>query len=538
MTKRWMTAGAVILAGAFAGLAACSGSTGATGPEGPPGPPGEAGAPGAQGAPGPAGEAGAPGSPGAPGEAGARGPAGEAGATGPVVVVSEASKQGLSIAPVPLNLTGLDSDQVELVGNGSYIVNALADCPSCHGAAPAYLGGGCAVPDAGPPACTGLTFATPGFTVTARNLTPDPATGLELTLAEFISAIRTGADYHGVADGGAPTESLLVMPWLTFRWMSLHDLESVYAYLHAIPAVSNAVPTDAKSAMIAPPSGLLVEPMAYTAGNQDGGTPLPPETTPTGADSSAPVPDPGFVLRGLALNPLTQVQPFALDPTTLSLFGRGSYIVNAIGDCSGCHTNLDNAATGAIDTAAYLTGGQVFDYNTLGVPPFVQQTLGFTRSASADLIGKTNGFFNNPTVDFGTFEKLITEGVHAEDPAPEQRVAFPMPWNFLKNMTLDDMEAVYTYINQVSLQYGQVVQVGAADKLIPNPAIYCDPTNLCPMGSTCSSSNAPGECLNQTCTTATVLNDCAICQTCSAATGGACQTMTGAALATCIQAGL
>ena len=536
MTTRWMTLGAMVFVGAFALLAACSGDKGSTGPAGAAGPAVEAGVPGAPGAPGPAGEAGAPG---APGEAGPPGPPGEAGPPGPAVVISEAARHGLTIAPVPLTLTGLTSSQLELVGNGSYIVNALADCASCHGAAPAYLGGGCATPDAGPPACTGLTFATPGFTVFARNLTPDPTTGLQLTLAQFISAIRTGADYHGVAAGASPTESMLVMPWVTFRWMSLDDLRSVYAYLRAIPAVSNAVPTDSKTATVAPPTGLPVEPSAYTAGDQAApGTPLPPETTPTGADSSAPVPDPGFILRGLALNPLTQVQTGALDATTLSLFGRGSYIVNAIGDCSGCHTNIDNPATGAINTAAYLTGGQVFDLGVLGVPPPVQQIFGYTRAASANLIGNTNGFFNKSTVDFATFETLITEGIHSEDPAPQRRVAFPMPWSFLKNLTLGDLQSVYTYLNQVATQYGKVTQVGASDKVIPDPAIYCDPTNACPAGWSCSSSNAPGECLHQTCATATVLTDCAICQTCSAATGGSCQTMTGAALAGCVQAGL
>ena len=260
--------------------------------------------------------------------------------------------------------------------------------------------------------------------------------------------------------------------------------------------------------------------------------------TITGPDSSAPVPDPGFVLRGLALNPLTEVQTDALDPTTLSLFGRGSYIVNAIGDCSGCHTNTDNPATGAIDTAAYLSGGQVFDLNVLGVPPPVQRIFGYTRSASADLIGKTNGFFNMSSVDFATFETLITEGIHAEDPAPERTVAFPMPWTYLQHLTLDDMQSVYTYMNVVATQYGRVADAGIADKLIPDPAMYCDPTTACPTGWACSSSSAPGECLHQTCAMATVLTDCAICQTCSAATGGVCQAMTGTDLAACVQAGL
>jgi hypothetical protein len=252
------------------------------------------------------------------------------------------------------------------------------------------------------------------------------------------------------------------------------------------------------------------------------------------------VPDPGFALRGLALNPISQIDTHSLDTTTLSLFGRGSYLVNAISDCSGCHTNLDNAQTGAIDTAAYLTGGQVFDLNFDGVPPTVQAELGVVRSASANLVGATNGFFNFSNVDFATFETLITEGIHAEDPQPEARLAFPMPWTFFKNMTESDLEAVYTYMNVVATQYGSTTLTGSADKLIPNPAVYCDPSTACPSGSNCSSTTGPGECLNQTCTQADVLTACAICQTCSAVDGGtgSCQTMTGGALAACVTNGL
>jgi hypothetical protein len=43
-------------------------------------------------------------------------------------------KQGLAIAPVPLNLEGKNP---ALVGLGSYIVNAQVDCNGCHGLNPA-----------------------------------------------------------------------------------------------------------------------------------------------------------------------------------------------------------------------------------------------------------------------------------------------------------------------------------------------------------------------------------------------------------------
>jgi cytochrome c553 len=462
---------------------------------------------------------------GASGAAGSAGKAGEAGApgeAGTTIFVSATAQKGLDISPVKLALDGLTSDQVEAIGNGSYIVNALTDCASCHGGAPQpFLAGG-------------LTFGGSGapFTVTARNLTPDPKTGMTLTESEFVDTMRTGADYHSAKPGKKPTDTLVVMPWLTFRWMSTSDLESIWSYLKAIPAVKSTIPADMKTTPAPGPA-----PSAYTAGDQTSPTPLPPESVPTGADSSAPVPDPGFVLRGLALNPLTEVSTASLDPITQASFGRGSYLVNAISDCSGCHTNIDNPQTGAIDTAAYLTGGQVFDYNVLGLPAAVQKQLGFVRSASASLEGATNGFFNNPDVQFSTFLTLVTEGIHAEDPQPGP-VAFPMPWPYFKNMVLEDLQSIFTYMNQVALQYGKPTLTGTADKIIPDPALYCDKTTACPAGMICSSTKAtPGECLSQTCTQATQATDCAVCQTCSAPTGGTCQTSTGMALATCVQNG-
>src|SRR3974390_1787715 len=43
-------------------------------------------------------------------------------------------QQGFAIAPVPLNLAGKNR---ALVGLGSYIVNAQADCNACHNQGPA-----------------------------------------------------------------------------------------------------------------------------------------------------------------------------------------------------------------------------------------------------------------------------------------------------------------------------------------------------------------------------------------------------------------
>ena len=170
-------------------------------------------------------------------------------------------RRGFQIAPVPLNLEGKNR---ALVGLGSYIVNAQADCDGCHSAGPAteyapggnpyfgqrtkvnpdtYLGGG---RDLGP-------FPGPGpFPhIISRNLTPDK-TGLPEgghTYEEFVQILRTGVDMDhlhptctGAPDGTclpAPFDGnlLQIMPWPVHHNMTDHDLRAIYEYLSAIPCI-------------------------------------------------------------------------------------------------------------------------------------------------------------------------------------------------------------------------------------------------------------------------------------------------------------
>jgi hypothetical protein len=176
-------------------------------------------------------------------------------------------RQGFEIAPVPLNLEGKNR---ELVGLGSYIVNAQGDCNGCHSAGPqtefarggnpyllgqtekinpaTYLGGG---RDFGP-------FPGPGpFPhIVSRNLTPDRTGRPEggHTLAEFVTIMRTGVDMDQLHPtcSGAPTGNCLpppfdgtrlqIMPWPIYQHMTDHDLRAIYEYLSAIPCIDTIIP--------------------------------------------------------------------------------------------------------------------------------------------------------------------------------------------------------------------------------------------------------------------------------------------------------
>ncbi len=170
---------------------------------------------------------------------------------------------GLRIAPVPLNMTGKDPNQV---GYGSYLVNASGDCNGCHSAgnATAYAMGGNPYLGQHPAVVNAATYLGGGNDfgafpdpngpfphVISRNLTPD-STGLPVggdSFDKFLMTIRTGLDpdkVHptcvGKPDGKcipAPFNGdlLQIMPWPTFQNMTDDDLRAIYTYLSAIPCL-------------------------------------------------------------------------------------------------------------------------------------------------------------------------------------------------------------------------------------------------------------------------------------------------------------
>jgi hypothetical protein len=145
---------------------------------------------------------------------------------------------GFAIAPVALNMNGRNP---ALVGLGSYIVNAVADCNGCHSANPQYLPGG--DPAQGQPTMVNkagyLAGGNPLFGpfFIPRNLTPDKTGKPEggTSFDEFQRIMRTGVDPDRAHPQFGPF--LQVMPWPVFRHMTDNDIQAIYEYLSAIPCV-------------------------------------------------------------------------------------------------------------------------------------------------------------------------------------------------------------------------------------------------------------------------------------------------------------
>jgi hypothetical protein len=143
-------------------------------------------------------------------------------------------KQGFTIAPVYLSLAGKNRD---LVGLGSYLVNAVGGCNDCH-TNPSYATGG--NPFMGQTKMVNKAGYLAGGAAfgpfISRNITPN-GKGLPAghTYQEFQTIIRTGADLDQLHLAISPL--LQVMPWPAYQDLTDRDLRAIYEYLSAIPCI-------------------------------------------------------------------------------------------------------------------------------------------------------------------------------------------------------------------------------------------------------------------------------------------------------------
>ena len=96
---------------------------------------------------------------------------------------------------------------------------------------------------------TNTAWAGPWGVSFTANLTPDVETGLGAwTARQFADTIRTGKHL------GAGREVLPPMPIPAYKNFNDADLEAIFAYLQAIPAVKNRVPAPLPPAAAASPA--------------------------------------------------------------------------------------------------------------------------------------------------------------------------------------------------------------------------------------------------------------------------------------------
>ncbi len=173
---------------------------------------------------------------------------------------------------------------------------ALGNCAECHTAigGATYAGG--------------RALETPFGTIYATNITPDVETGIGAwSYPAFERAMREGLHRDG-------RQLYPAFPYTHFAKTSEADLQALYAYLMARPAVRAT----------APPNTLRFP----------------------------------FNLRPLLAgwNALFhQSEEFKPDPAKSAQWNRGAYLVESLGHCSGCHSPRN--ALGAEQRNAYLAGG-------------------------------------------------------------------------------------------------------------------------------------------------------------------------------------
>jgi len=202
-----------------------------------------------------------------------------------------ASRQHLTFdAPFPEVAASTDSAIVE---RGRYIVRDLAACAACHGD-PTQREANAAGADV--PLSGGFVFDIPPGQFYARNLTPDPETGLgNVPDGAIARALRYGVGHDGRA----------LLPFMEMQGLSDDDLEAVVSYLRSLPPVRHSVPAHQYTLL-----GRVVRATVLAK-------PVGPATPP-----------PARAPRGVSAE-------------------TGRYLVEAVALCWACHTER-NQMTGAL----------------------------------------------------------------------------------------------------------------------------------------------------------------------------------------------
>ncbi len=194
--------------------------------------------------------------------------------------------------------------------------------------------------------------------------------------------------------------------------------------------------------------------------------------TPRAHAQNQPNDDESKIRKGFAIAPVR----LNLSGKNPALVGLGSYLVNAVGDCNGCHSAGPQtefapggnpyflpgsmpplfSGTKQINPATYLGGGR--DFGQLGNPPAGAHIV--SRNLTPDHTGLAVGgdsfadFLN--TIRTGTDPDSVHPTTCAAN-GPANCVPFPfdpaklqiMRWPLFEDMTERDLHAIYEYLSAI-----------------------------------------------------------------------------------------
>jgi mono/diheme cytochrome c family protein len=204
--------------------------------------------------------------------------------------------------------------QQSLVQRGEYLARA-GDCISCHTAksGAAYAGG--------------LRMDTPFGYLLAPNITPDPETGIGTWSADdFYRALHDGVNKRG-------QDMYPVMPYDFYTKVTREDSDAIFAYLHSLPPVRNAVDVN----HLRFPFDLRWSMVAWRELYFDEGAYKP-------------------------------------DPSKSAAWNRGAYLVEGLGHCSACHSPRN--VMGAIEKDKAFTGANIDGWFALNLTDKLKTGLG------------------------------------------------------------------------------------------------------------------------------------------------------------------
>jgi mono/diheme cytochrome c family protein len=294
--------------------------------------------------------------------------------------------------PVPPVRASADA---AVIARGEYLVYGPAHCVECH--AGSFSDFQKVINNEKVPLQGGTRFAMPPLgAIYARNLTPDPETGIgRYSDGEIARMMRYNVRPNGRSSVG---------PMMPFHNMSDEDMLAIISFLRAQPPVRHQVPEN-----------------EWTI--------------------------PGKIIRSIASpfkpRDVQDVNPPKVAPEEKPTKERGEYLARYVANCVGCHTPRHESTFEAIGPE--FSGGwemepmplEGADHDTWYRTPNITPTKG-------------GGLLKFP--DRATFVARFKVG-------GRQHAGSPMPWEAFAHMSADDVGAIYVFLRSLPPVEGAVGEV-------------------------------------------------------------------------------